>query len=85
MRESQKKFYLAYQRSQNFVCIEMQTRKIALYLQLDPRKERLEDGFSRDMTHIGHHGTGSFQILISDEKTLEKALPYIKKAYERNA
>lgn len=82
---SQKKFYLAYQRSQNFVCIEMQTRKIALYLQLDPRKERLEDGFSRDMTHIGHHGTGSFQILISDEKTLEKALPYIKKAYERNA
>ncbi len=82
---AQKKFYLAYRRSQNFVCIEIKTQKVILNLQLDPRKEKIEEGFSRNMTNTGHYGTGDYQIVVNDEKTFEKALPYLKKAYERNA
>ena len=82
---AQKKFYLAYRRSQNFVCIEIKTQKVILNLQLDPRKEKIEEGFSRNMINTGHYGTGNYQIVVSDEKTFEKALPYLRKAYERNA
>lgn len=78
-----KKFYVAYRISQNIVCMELQRRKILLYLKLDPKDfERLPE-IARDVTTIGHYGTGDFEVSLSNGDDLEVAKPYIEKAYQK--
>ena len=76
----QLKYYKAYKKIQNVICIEAHKEKINLYLKLDPVKEKLEKGFSRDVSKIGHYGTGNLEISISDEAQFEKAKPIIERA-----
>ena len=78
----QLKCYLAYRKRQNFACIELLRSSIKVHLNLDPKKQPIEEGFSKDNSNIGHRGTGNYQLTIVDEDTLDKALPFIQKAYE---
>ena len=55
-----------------------------MWLNLDPSKIALVDGFSRDVSQIGHHGTGDLEIIISSDEDLERAKPYIAQSYERS-
>ena len=76
----QLKYYKAYKKIQNVICIEAHKEKVILYLKLDPTKEKLVRGFSRDVSKIGHYGTGSLEISISDEAQFEEAKPIIERA-----
>ena len=42
----------------------------------------MEKNFSRDVTGIGHYGTGNLEIRIKSDDDLEKAKPMIIKSYE---
>jgi predicted transport protein len=53
-------------------------------LKLDPVKETLINGFSRDVTNIGHWGTGDLEVTITDDTTYEQAKNLIEKAYFNN-
>lgn len=55
---NQLKLYLAYKKVQNMACIEIHNKQIILYLKLRPDSVELEDGFTRDMSSVGHYGTG---------------------------
>lgn len=52
------KWYIAYKRLKNFTTIQLQTQKnsLLMWLPLDPEGVALEDGFSRDVSDVGHHG-----------------------------
>ncbi len=80
----QLKYYKAYKKIQNVICLEAHKEKVLLYLKLDPTKETLEKGFSRDVSKIGHCGTGDFEISVSNEHQFEKAKPFIMRAIEEN-
>ncbi|MDY7010834.1 MAG: DUF5655 domain-containing protein [Planctomycetota bacterium] len=84
MAEVPKKFYVAYKISQNIVCMVVRKSQINLYLKLDPGtiKNRPPNS-SRDVTDIGHYGTGDFEILIKDRGDLETAKPFIEMAYRK--
>ena len=79
--EIQLETYTAFKRFKNFVCILKLSRSIKLYLSLNPSEMIFEPGFSRDVTNIGHNGTGNVEIVISSKKDIEKAQPFIRKAY----
>ena len=74
---------MAYRISQNIVCMELQKRRILLYLKLDPKKTAGPPGISRDMSNIGHFGTGDLEIAIANEEDFEAAQPFIEMAYRR--
>lgn len=78
---NQLRLYLAYRKVQNVICIEISRKQITLFLKLDPETVSLEDGFSRDMRHVGHYGTGNLQLSIKNMADLEKAKPLIERAY----
>lgn len=80
------KYYIAFKKIKNFVCIEVYPKAnvITLWLKLDPKKEIPEEGFSRDVSEIGHFGTGNFEISIKSPKDFERAKAFILKAYEEN-
>ena len=81
IEEVPKKYYIAYKVSQNFVCMEIQKSKILLYLKIDP--ESIEDipDNCRDVSKIGHYGTGDFEIVVTNENGIEVAKEYILLAF----
>jgi predicted transport protein len=82
MEEAPKKLYVAYRTTQNIVCAEPQKQKILLFLKLDPKKHPGPEGISRDVSKIGHFGTGDLEITVKSPDDLERAKPYMKRAYE---
>ena len=78
-----KKHYVAYKVSQNIVCMEVQKKRLILYLKLDPREAKGPPGISRDVSRKGHFGTGDLEIGLRSEKDLESAKPFIEMAYHQ--
>jgi predicted transport protein len=79
----QLKHYKGFRRIKNFACVWIGTKEIAIWLKLNPSEVKLENGFSRDMTNIGHLGTGDLEVAFRDREGLEKAKPLILKAYQQ--
>jgi predicted transport protein len=82
IEEEPKKLYIAYKSSKNIVCMEIQQQKIYLFLKLDPKKVKGPADIARDVSSIGHFGTGDLEVTIKSPADLEAAKPFIKKAYE---
>lgn len=82
--ENKLKLYSAFKKIKNIVCIEVRVKSIMLYLRLNPNDITLETGFIRDVSKIGHWGTGDLEITIKKVQDFEKAKEYINKAYEIN-
>lgn len=78
------KYYIAFKRIKNFACVEVhpQSNIILLYLKVNPSDVKIEPGFTRNVSNIGHYGTGDLEIRISNNEELEKAKVYIEQSYD---
>lgn len=83
MEEAPKKFYVAYKISQNIVCMVIHRNGVTLYLKLDPASLEALPPIARDVSKIGHYGTGNLEFTISTEHDFEIAKPFIEMAYRR--
>ena len=82
IEERPKKLYVAYRTTQNIVCMELQNKRVTLFLKLDPDKVAKQAGFVRDVRNIGHFGTGDVEVTLQSLSDLERARPLIQQAYE---
>lgn len=82
IEEAPKKLYIAYRTSQNIACVEPQQKKVLIFLKLDPSQHAGPPGLSRDVSAIGHFGTGDLELTIRNRADLEIAKPTMKAAYE---
>jgi predicted transport protein len=82
IEQTPKKFYVAYRTTQNIVCMEVQNKKIYLFLKLDPKRVPEESGFIRNVAKIGHYGTGDLEVTLKSLKDFERAKPLIQQAYK---
>lgn len=78
------KNYVAFKRLKNFTCAEVypQARVVTLFLRLDPATVDIQEGFSRDVTKIGHFGTGNLELTLKSMEDFAKAQPLLRRAYE---
>lgn len=78
------KYYYAFRRIKNFACVEFrpQKREILVFVKVDPHSIPLEQGFTRDVSAIGHFGTGELEITIKSNDDLERAKPLLFRSYE---
>ena len=74
--------YIAFRRLRNFATVVIQKKMLRLFLHLDPASVDLAEGWARDVTDIGHWGTGNVELYIKDLADLRKAEPLILRAYE---
>ncbi len=81
IEEVPKKFYIAYKVTQNFVCLEVQKSRIVLYLKLIPSEIEIPEN-GRDVTNIGHYGTGNLDIEIKTADDFDIAKEYIQQAFD---
>ena len=86
VQETVLRFYIAFKRIKNFACVEFRptAAKILMFVKVDPASITLEPGFTRDVSDIGHFGTGDLEITLSKPDDLERALPLIKRSYENS-
>jgi predicted transport protein len=78
-------FYVAFRKSKNFATTIIMNKRIILYLHLDPNEIESPPGLNtRDVSHIGHWGTGSLELSICNKKDLDLAKSLIVLAYEKN-
>ena len=74
--------YTAYQRLRNFACVcPPQKSKVLVYLKADPKEVELVPGFTRDVTGLGHHGTGDLELQLRTERDLERARDLLRLSY----
>lgn len=78
------KFYVAFKRIKNFVCLEIypQAKTLAAYVKINPDTVTLEEGFTRDVRDIGHFGTGDLEVRLRTLDDLAKAQPLFQRAYD---
>ena len=78
------KTYIAYRRIKNFACVAVSPmyRMLIAWVKVNPNSITLEDKFTRDVSSIGHAGTGDLEITIHSVADLEKAKPLFAASYE---
>ena len=79
-----RQLYYAFRRIKNFACVEIhpQSKKLLVYLKTDPDSIALEPGFTRDVTKIGHFGTGNLEVTLGSADDFERAQPLIQMSYQ---
>ena len=83
IEEVPKKFYIAYKISQNIACVEVQKQKILIYLKLKLEDIDTPPKIYKDVTEIGHFGTGDSEFTIKSEEDIELTKPFIELAYQK--
>ncbi len=81
------KLYVAFRRLKNFVCMSLISKvdpHVFLILKLDPATLQFEEGFSRDVSQIGHWGTGDVELKLRSPADFDKARSLIERAYAEN-
>ncbi len=78
------RMYFAFRRIKNFACVEFrpQLKHLLVFVKVDPKSITLEQGFTRDVSALGHYGTGDLEITIASVADLERAKPLILTSYE---
>lgn len=84
VQEKQTKVYVAFRRLRNFACVEVhnQAHELLVFVKLDPSSVQLEHGFTRDVSDVGHFGTGDLEIRINDHEALDRARPLFQQSYD---
>jgi predicted transport protein len=82
VEERQLSRYIAYRRIRNFCSLVLQQKQIVLYLKLDPSTVNIDANYMRDVSNLGHWGTGDLELLIRNDADFVAAQPYLQRAYE---
>lgn len=77
--------YEAYKRLKNFATIVVYPSKkyVRVFVKVDPKKVRLTEGKMRDVSKIGHWGTGDLELTIRSVEDLEELKPFMLRSYEQ--
>ena len=70
--------YIAFKKDRNIVCYELQKKQIKVFI--GAKWGAIEDskGLARDVSQVGHFGTGDYQIQVDSDKDLEYIMSLVK-------
>ena len=82
--ENHLKLYAAFKKIKNVITVVAQKKKLVINLPLDTATVTFEEGFSRDVSGLGHWGCGAVELHLQNSADLEKAKTLIDRAYNEN-
>ncbi len=82
--ETHLKLYAAFKKIRNIVTVVALKKKLIINLPIDVETVTFEEGFSRDVTNIGHWGCGAVEVHLKNKADFEKAKVLIDRAYNEN-
>ncbi|MES4787769.1 MAG: DUF91 domain-containing protein, partial [Nitrospiraceae bacterium] len=78
------KLYTAFRRLKNFACVIVYPNRVLITLKLSPATVTFENGFSRDVSEIGHWGTGDVELCLLGPADLQRAQALLERSYSEN-
>lgn len=87
IKEEPKKLYIAYKLTTNFVDVEVRSKDLKIFLNVESGKLHDPGGLARDLTKpkpTGHWGNGDYDVKLENEEDIQKVLPLIKQSYDLN-
>lgn len=79
--ETVNKHYISYRYGKNFVEVEIQAKQIKLFLDIPYGELNDPHHFARDMSHVGHWGTGEVEVKLQHADDLEYVMGLIEQSY----
>lgn len=79
------KLYVAFKRLKNFATVVLAKKGVLLYLHLDPAPVVPTLKNARDVSAVGHWGTGDVEITLTTMKEFDEIKPLLAAAYEGRA
>ncbi|MGO4192986.1 DUF5655 domain-containing protein [Arthrobacter sp. YAF17] len=75
--------YFAFRRLKNFACVEVHpsANELLIFLRLNPDEVQLEEGFLRDVTNIGHYGTGDLELRVTPDSPWSTVEELTRRSY----
>lgn len=88
VQEKPLRLWIAFRRLKNFACLMINPLRVTLTLKLDPASVESEiaqhGGLVRDVSQIGHRGTGDVELSLRTLADLEKAQALLTRCYVEN-
>ncbi|MEA3351370.1 MAG: DUF5655 domain-containing protein [Chloroflexota bacterium] len=81
--EKANKMYISYKHGKNFCEIEPQARSIKMWLDISLSELDDPHQLGRDVSELGHYGTGDVEVRLTDLADLEKVMVLIEQAYQQ--
>ena len=78
-----RKVYIGYKLSKNFTEIVVQKKALNIYIDMDFEEITDPSDSCRDVSKIGHIGTGNVEIKVSKERDVDYAMEIIKQAFNK--
>lgn len=75
--------YFAFRRLKNFACVEIHpsVNQLLIFLRLNPEEVQLEEGFLRDVTNVGHYGTGDLEMRVTSDSPWSTVEELTRRSY----
>lgn len=77
-----KKTYIAFKSSENICGINIQRSKLKIYINLKKGFIKDPEKITRDISNVGHWGSGDYEVYLTDEDMLDYVLDLIKQSYD---
>mgnify|MGYP001603464671 FL=1 len=77
-----KKHYIAFKRKSNFASVKVQQTKIKIWVKVNTEPTIDNNLGIRDVSTIGHHGTGDTELILQSKEKIKEIIKLIKKSYE---
>lgn len=79
------KKYMAFIRNTNFCDIEIQKSQLKMWLNVKYGKLEDSKNVARNVSEIGHHGNGDYEITLSDDDDIEYIISLVRQVYNQNS
>jgi predicted transport protein/RecB family endonuclease NucS len=81
--EKPNKIYVSYKHGKNFCEVQVQANRVKIWLDI-PHAELVDpQKISRDVSKIGHHGTGTSETNLSDLSEVDVVMSLIEQSYKQ--
>lgn len=82
IEETPLKLYVAYKTTRNFCEVQIQSSQLKIFLDIPLGELNDSKKLARDVSEIGHWGTGNVQITLDSIQQLDDVISLIRQSYE---
>ena len=66
-----------------FCCAHLQQAGLRVWVKTDPKALDPSQSFARDVSRVGHWGTGDVELALNSLDRLQEAAPFLRESFER--
>ena len=81
--ETANKMYISYKHGKNFAEVQIQAKGLRIWLDILPGDLKDPYQLARDVSNVGHHGTGDVEIKLNDITVVSKVVELVEQSYNQ--